>query len=172
MKNVILLLVLVLSMFSCKNETKVSKTPVQAENSTNKVQVDDYLKPLFLSGNYVFRGTDFTMNRDQVTEIELVPVTKKTSNSLMFTEDLTDDSFIDVTYFFQNKLNKIEANIYSKNDQEAQKYYNGVVNYLNKKYTKRGNIWEGKSDGVNFTAFIKKMDSSKFHGSYLVFEKY
>lgn len=67
--------------------------------------------------NYVYKNIDFSMTKKQVKKIETTHLQKETGNVLVYTFDITKESFGDITYTFDksSKLTKIELDLFTPN---------------------------------------------------------
>jgi hypothetical protein len=169
----------VLLLVSCKNESQpaaqnTTDTPVTqpAAPPVEKVTPPASVAALFTPDQGVLRGVDFTATPAKLAELEKTSPLKKTATNVTYSTDLDADNFADVKYTFKGEqLNKIEVDIFAKDQAAAETFHKDLTAYFDKKYQKRATLWDGTDNNTNFTVFEKPIVQTKNFGTYIVFER-
>ncbi len=121
----------------------------------------------------VFRNMHFGMNAAQVSKTEVAKVHEKSAAKLVFSEDLRNGGFADITYTFDkaDRLKKIEYDAYFGDAASANKSYKTIANGLNANCKKLSKFWDCFDEKNTYTVFLKEVKSSKAFGVNAVFER-
>lgn len=164
-------IVIILAMSSCQSNEQ-NDEPSTSSDEIEVVREDNVLsstlQTILLSEDKVVRNVDFSMTKPQVEAIEQLEIVKATDKSTLYSIDLSDTDFADITYTYDNNgnLSKVQIDIFTANKAGTTTYLNEIKNYFDKKYAKVDNLW----DGTDYTVFLKEFTNSD-NGLYAVWEK-
>ncbi len=166
---------LLLSLFltagfsACQNDNNEAGEEAEAEiplPPNNQVAPPAMLNALFTPAEGVFRGFDWSATPEDVKNKETASgVAESAENQEVFTLDLNENEFADITYKFQDgSLAAIQLDIYPSDPLSAGAYNNALESFFNVKYKKRVTLWDGSENGQIFTVFLttKNSDAGPF----------
>ncbi len=160
---ILLSLFLTAGFFACQNDNNEAEEveaslPLPPNNQiAPPAELDTIFKPI----NGVVRGFDWSATAGDIQAKETAsPVEEADESKKVFTIDLNENEFADITYQFQgDSLASIQLDIYPADEAAAQRYAGNLKSFFNVKYKKRSELWEGSENGKIFTVFLTEKNS-------------
>ena len=164
-------IVMILTMTACQSNTQNNETPTSSDEIEiiqEEGLLSSTLQTILLSSDEVVRNLDFSMNKAQIEKIEQSEMVESTDEGTLYSINLSDTDFADITYTYDDNenLTKVQIDIFTENEESTTAYLNEMENHFDEKYMKVDNLW----DGVDYTIFLKEFTNND-NGLYAVWEK-
>jgi len=142
-----------LTAIEIEGQRQVNKSPVvtkaKAEGGNTNLEVQSLLlKEVLKSETGILLGVNFGENMSEAHQRLGLKTIERGEEFYKYEMPLSTDmdpTFADVSFYFdqQEKINKVELDVYTGNHEEAQAIQNDFQNYLNGKYgaANKDNIW-------------------------------
>ena len=162
-------------LISCDNETETRNTETIAVDSVQTAQIplteySEAFKNLIKSNQGVFRGVRLGMEFTEVKKLEdTTQMEEQATDHIDYMVNLPRLETAEVRYIFDpnQKLSRIEVNIYPKSKDSQDSLYTELKNYYTSKYgsgsdsSESSMKWEHKKEDVFIS--MEKKDTQKVH---------